>query len=216
MPRAAPASASSRKSRSASPKSPKARVPKTPSPPASDKSKASAKPKAAAKSKPRNTSTRKPKKSELPVVEEDEDDVKSPAAAADGDDDDDDVSVSIGDLLSEEELAVVIKYERLLNASTTMCRLLYVMYLVFGVALLAFPAQLRQWMSVLAGGASDDGLRYLGSYWVTLGLVFVAVARVDDLDVQRTALRYHMVGNCLIYTSPSPRDVEESRMPSRA
>ena len=27
---------------------------------------------------------------------------------------------------------------------------------------------------------------------------------------------YVLYGNCLLYTSPSPRDVEESRMPSSA
>ena len=29
-------------------------------------------------------------------------------------------------------------------------------------------------------------------------------------------LRYHAILTCLLYTSPSPRDVEESRMPSSA
>ena len=33
-------------------------------------------------------------------------------------------------------------------------------------------------------------------------------------EEQREALRQRMV--CLLYTSPSPRDVEESRMPSSA
>ena len=28
--------------------------------------------------------------------------------------------------------------------------------------------------------------------------------------------RFAMIGLCLLYTSPSPRDVEESRMPSSA
>ena len=29
-------------------------------------------------------------------------------------------------------------------------------------------------------------------------------------------LEYELLNNCLLYTSPSPRDVEESRMPSSA
>ena len=31
-----------------------------------------------------------------------------------------------------------------------------------------------------------------------------------------TGEHYHQLGTCLLYTSPSPRDVEESRMPSSA
>ena len=36
------------------------------------------------------------------------------------------------------------------------------------------------------------------------------------LDIQNNFLEYKNVDSCLLYTSPSPRDVEESRMPSSA
>ena len=35
-------------------------------------------------------------------------------------------------------------------------------------------------------------------------------------DLQRSDSPTQRVGGCLLYTSPSPRDVEESRMPSSA
>ena len=38
------------------------------------------------------------------------------------------------------------------------------------------------------------------------------IVAICDLDTQRI----DRVNNCLLYTSPSPRDVEESRMPSSA
>ena len=37
---------------------------------------------------------------------------------------------------------------------------------------------------------------------------------LKDIDILNTTFMNH--GNCLLYTSPSPRDVEESRMPSSA
>ena len=42
---------------------------------------------------------------------------------------------------------------------------------------------------------------------------------IPNQDKDGTVLPFHQgqwVGNCLLYTSPSPRDVEESRMPSSA
>ena len=39
---------------------------------------------------------------------------------------------------------------------------------------------------------------------------------VRDNDTLPLSLANEMVENCLLYTSPSPRDVEESRMPSSA
>ena len=39
----------------------------------------------------------------------------------------------------------------------------------------------------------------------------------ENLNVNDDGLVYHNhIGYCLLYTSPSPRDVEESRMPSSA
>ena len=39
-------------------------------------------------------------------------------------------------------------------------------------------------------------------------------AHLENLDVMRE--RGQLANACLLYTSPSPRDVEESRMPSSA
>ena len=38
----------------------------------------------------------------------------------------------------------------------------------------------------------------------------------EDLITSTHRGHGHCLGNCLLYTSPSPRDVEESRMPSSA
>ena len=38
----------------------------------------------------------------------------------------------------------------------------------------------------------------------------------DRMDILDTMMRVIINGACLLYTSPSPRDVEESRMPSSA
>ena len=44
----------------------------------------------------------------------------------------------------------------------------------------------------------------------------VSVKTYKDLDQAKEALNDEKVDACLLYTSPSPRDVEESRMPSSA
>ena len=38
----------------------------------------------------------------------------------------------------------------------------------------------------------------------------------EDIDKPEPDMRYVGYKGCLLYTSPSPRDVEESRMPSSA
>ena len=45
---------------------------------------------------------------------------------------------------------------------------------------------------------------------------FTGVITRDELQVLCKAPLKRMTGVCLLYTSPSPRDVEESRMPSSA
>ena len=42
--------------------------------------------------------------------------------------------------------------------------------------------------------------------------IYAVVAKVSKLK----GLKIRVIGSCLLYTSPSPRDVEESRMPSSA
>ena len=44
----------------------------------------------------------------------------------------------------------------------------------------------------------------------------VTVAKEIELDNKMEDVGAQMVKDCLLYTSPSPRDVEESRMPSSA
>ena len=46
--------------------------------------------------------------------------------------------------------------------------------------------------------------------------VSVAQTAVDAARVELNKLNYRSDRVCLLYTSPSPRDVEESRMPSSA
>ena len=41
-------------------------------------------------------------------------------------------------------------------------------------------------------------------------------AIIDAIELGKIDAQINMVISCLLYTSPSPRDVEESRMPSSA
>ena len=55
----------------------------------------------------------------------------------------------------------------------------------------------------------------------TVLAVFTAVSALLAVTTKRilraaTYLLFVLFGTCLLYTSPSPRDVEESRMPSSA
>ena len=40
--------------------------------------------------------------------------------------------------------------------------------------------------------------------------------KIENLRKELFDLRFKQATSCLLYTSPSPRDVEESRMPSSA
>ena len=51
----------------------------------------------------------------------------------------------------------------------------------------------------------------LGQAWIDLILPVIVRAALEAL-----AAVHAQAGTCLLYTSPSPRDVEESRMPSSA
>ena len=55
-----------------------------------------------------------------------------------------------------------------------------------------------------------SGKRELAGHW----RISSSVSRtIDEMTV---LVRAFLSNNCLLYTSPSPRDVEESRMPSSA
>jgi len=64
------------------------------------------------------------------------------------------------------------------------------------------------WVEVLAGGALLIGVWPMSSAGVISGLLLLFMVAL----VANIARGY----TCLLYTSPSPRDVEESRMPSSA
>ena len=63
-----------------------------------------------------------------------------------------------------------------------------------------------------APGAAAAEAAYLR--WLREGST--AVVEVLELDETANTVTIERVDSCLLYTSPSPRDVEESRMPSSA
>ena len=71
-------------------------------------------------------------------------------------------------------------------------------------------AQVQAWLArVLEDLGGEHPVPALPSCGLCDALVLVLLESLQNLD---TAL----CKNCLLYTSPSPRDVEESRMPSSA
>ena len=56
-----------------------------------------------------------------------------------------------------------------------------------------------------------DPVTALAAASTAFGLIKKGFAAGRDIESM-----YGDIGNCLLYTSPSPRDVEESRMPSSA
>ena len=59
-----------------------------------------------------------------------------------------------------------------------------------------------------------EGQRTVLILRVISGLRFKQISSIVGIKMNTTASRYRYA--CLLYTSPSPRDVEESRMPSSA
>ena len=61
------------------------------------------------------------------------------------------------------------------------------------------------------------GSRQVGRFQLVVPmLLIVASSRLPQLDLLPAFLGFLLYKPCLLYTSPSPRDVEESRMPSSA
>ena len=52
--------------------------------------------------------------------------------------------------------------------------------------------------------------------WATYNNTFSRFVAVKEEQAQQTKEELLILWTCLLYTSPSPRDVEESRMPSSA
>ena len=63
---------------------------------------------------------------------------------------------------------------------------------------------------IRAAANSDDAI--IGMRFANKGTSAVTV----DATVKNSSTSYYLIKDCLLYTSPSPRDVEESRMPSSA
>ena len=67
-------------------------------------------------------------------------------------------------------------------------------------------------------------MHYLKSFVMTLSLFVLIVPVIHAGDVEdinsmvkkKVAVIFDLLGNCLLYTSPSPRDAQLSRMPSSA
>ena len=62
------------------------------------------------------------------------------------------------------------------------------------------------------GTVSDDSAQDDPDRWGTVTVSSTNVSTMDNTDVVMVALDY----DCLLYTSPSPRDMRRSRMPSSA
>ena len=75
------------------------------------------------------------------------------------------------------------------------------------------------WLQILASknSAAGAGAKLIGveevarSHWATYGRNYYARYDYEGVDLGKATAMI-----CLLYTSPSPRDVEESRMPSSA
>ena len=74
--------------------------------------------------------------------------------------------------------------------------------------------------AVKAGARVHDGKEALGSIKLSDTMHFAAESTREDVEMYISAVRSMLEmpapRDCLLYTSPSPRDVEESRMPSSA
>ena len=105
------------------------------------------------------------------------------------------------------------------------------LYILFGLAttvafyllLLPFagPKDDRSYLGRLFMGG--EGATFATGLWVPYTEVFLfswaasmLVAKLFKIRRQQRAMLFDVLPSCLLYTSPSPRDVEESRMPSSA
>ena len=80
---------------------------------------------------------------------------------------------------------------------------------------LAVSALIGTVVRLLSGALLDRGIR---CSWPVRGTTLLAIA-ADLILLQADNYNSYLLGQlllCLLYTSPSPRDVEESRMPSSA
>ena len=64
--------------------------------------------------------------------------------------------------------------------------------------------------------ANDLMSLYMAVELQSLPLYVVAAMRTNSLRSSEAGLKYFLLGACLLYTSPSPRDRTRSRMPSSA
>ena len=72
----------------------------------------------------------------------------------------------------------------------------------------------RAWIEV-SGKALETNVRQLRSK-LSKSCKFMAVVKADGYGHDAKVVSEYAIKGCLLYTSPSPRDAHESRMPSSA
>ena len=111
---------------------------------------------------------------------------------------------------------LLIGGEFLVRGSVGVALKLRVSKVVIGLTLVAFATSAPELLvSVVAAarGKSDIALgNVIGSNIANIGLILGLTALVYKMK----AVRMHYRNDCLLYTSPSPRDQRGSRMPSSA
>ena len=76
------------------------------------------------------------------------------------------------------------------------------------------PQQIKETFQTFVDQQNVPNLLLTGGPGV--GKTSVAKAMLEQLDSDYIVVNGSMSGNCLLYTSPSPRDKRQSRMPSSA
>eukprot|EP00827_Trimyema_finlayi_P001377 TRINITY_DN1529_c0_g1_i1.p4 TRINITY_DN1529_c0_g1~~TRINITY_DN1529_c0_g1_i1.p4 ORF type:complete len:108 (+),score=31.74 TRINITY_DN1529_c0_g1_i1:655-978(+) len=94
------------------------------------------------------------------------------------------------------------------------------LYPLFHQPLQTDPLSIVQGPSSTDSGSSNQGLSYQNGFYVfkaskiqsfsTSGILSIGFAKVVG------GICYFLTSSCLLYTSPSPRDKRQSRMPSSA
>ena len=86
----------------------------------------------------------------------------------------------------------------------------------FAFAVLAMKGALLPQMLELWNISKTQFGMLMSIYGIVHNIFYVALAWVQDRFSAKVLIPVNMVMGCLLYTSPSPRDVRSSRMPSSA
>ena len=79
---------------------------------------------------------------------------------------------------------------------------------------LAGPPRDRDELVAVLTEAQENELLDVDALWMMQGVLKVSELQVRDIMIPRSQMV--VVESCLLYTSPSPRDLSTSRMPSSA